>query len=234
MISIITSLYNSNKYLNKYNKNIEKFSLHLKKERIPHEFILIFNEPNTIELSYIKKIERNRNIPIKILICPRETLYSSWNRGIKKSKYKNITFWNVDDVRFANAIIDGLQKIKEGNEIIYFPFIYKRYINIFNFNLLIKLKIINPPEFQKKIFLQEMHIGPFFMVKKNVFEKIGYFDKSFRISGDFDWSVRATKENLNFKKSEEIAGIFTNNGATLSGQKSKLQESENRKILDTI
>lgn len=231
MISIITSLYNSNTYIDKYIKNIENVSLYLTESKIDHEFIIISNSPNEYEKNKLREIENNKNIQSKIIICERESLYATWNRGIKEAKYSNITFWNVDDIRFPNAIIGGLQKLNNDVDITYFPFIYKRYVRILRLKILAKIKIFKTIEFDKKLFTTGMHVGPFFMVKKDVFSKVGYFDESFKIAGDFDWMVRATKADMIFKKSDILGGIFTNDGNTLSGSKNQLQEEENKRIL---
>ena len=76
-----------------------------------------------------------------------------------------------------------------------------------------------------------MHCGPFFMVKKDVFNKIGYFDSSFKIAGDFEWLTRAAKNNIKFTLGKNTAGIFTNDGTGLSGSKNKLQAEENNRII---
>lgn len=231
MISIITSLYNSNIYIDKYTKSIEDVSLYLTESKIDHEFIIISNSPNEYEKNKLDEIEKNINIQSKIVICERESLYATWNRGIKEAKYSAITFWNVDDIRFPNAIIGGLQKLKENVDIVYFPFIYKRYVIILGLKILVKIKIFKTIEFDKNLFSKGMYVGPFFMVKKDTFNKVGYFDESFKIAGDFDWIVRVTKANMIFKKSDMLGGIFTNDGNTLSGSKDQLQQEENKRIL---
>jgi hypothetical protein len=231
MITIITSLYNSNTHLNKYIKNIEKFSLYLTKYNVNHEFIIIPNSPNKKERDKLKEIRNNKIIKPKIIICERESLYATWNRGCTHARYPNVTFWNVDDVRFPEAIISGLNKINEGNDIVYFPFIYKRYIKLFNIKILAKIKKFKMIEFDKVIFSNAMHIGPFFIANKKSLEGINLFDDSFKISGDLDLQVRAVKKGLVFKKDSTIAGIFTNDGTTLSGSKNKLHKEENMRIL---
>lgn len=230
MISIITSLYKSEKYIHRYIKHVSKVSNSLSKNNIEHEFIMIFNSPSDTEKNIIEKIKLNNNIKSKIIICPRETLYATWNRGIKEAKYDKITFWNVDDIRFDKAIIDGIDKINNGIELVYFPFIYKRYIWIFDFKILVKYKIIKTIDYDKTLFTTGMYIGPFFMIKKEVFEKIGLFDESYKIAGDFEFAVRASKHNILFDKSDVLAGVFTNDGRTLSGKKDKLQQEENKRI----
>ena len=220
MISIITSLYRSDKYIDNHIKNIDRVSNYLEINNIEHEFVLIFNEPDLYENEIIKNLNNRENI--KVIICPRENLYSTWNRGIKNAKYNNIAFWNVDDIRFGKAIINGLKKIQSQYELVYFPFIYKRYIRIFGIKILVKIKIIH------------MYIGPFFITKKEVFDKIGLFDESYKIAGDFEFAVRAAKKNIKFTHDNTLAGIFTNDGQTLSGKKDELQKTENDKIVGKI
>jgi hypothetical protein len=231
MISIITSLYNSNTHLKKYIKHIEKFSMKLSQNKIEYEFIIIPNSPNDFEKNKLKEIENNINIKSRIIVCERESLYATWNRGIGQAKYENITFWNVDDMRFANAVCDGLSKMNKGVDVVYFPFIYKRYIKILGLKILAKIKIVKPFNFKKELFTKGMYLGPFFMAKKSCFDKIGGFDESFKISGDFDWAVRAAKADLVFEKSDKLGGIFTNDGTTLSGSKNNLHKIENDRIL---
>ena len=231
MISIVTSLYNSNKYLDKYIEHIEEFSIYLTQNKIQHEFLIISNSPNEEEKAKLDAIKNNENIISKIITCERESLYATWNRGIRESAYPNITFWNVDDLRFPNAIIGGLNKLRAGADIVYFPFIYKRYVRFLDFSILVKIKVTKTVEFDKKLFMTGMYVGPFFMVSKKAVSEIGNFDETFKIAGDFDWMVRAAKANLRFEKSDILGGIFTNDGTSLSGSKNTLQQEENKTIL---
>lgn len=230
MITIITSLYKSEKYLKRFLQKLTFVDIDLSRNNIDHEFLIISNSTNSKE-KRILDVKKDANI--KILFCEREPLYATWNRGIRESKYNIFCFWNVDDVRFSEAIIDGINKIKDKNaDIVYFPFVYKRYVNIFDIKILIKKKIIDPPEFVYKNFAKEMHCGPFFMTTKKSIEKNGFFDEEMKISGDFDWCVRAVKSNLIFIKCSTVAGIFTNDGTSLSGSKNVLQQKENTIILN--
>lgn len=234
MISIITSLYKSDTHLESYIKNIERVSLELSQANIEHEFILIFNDPDSNEIAKIEEIKTNSNIKSNVTVCRRESLYATWNRGIGIAKYQIITFWNVDDIRYTEALIRGISKLNEGFDVVYFPFIYKRYVKFLGFKILVKIKLINPPIFSKKIFLSQMHIGPFFITTKIAFKNAGMFDESFKVCGDFEWAVRAVKNGLRFDKLAKIAGIFTNDGTTLSGSKDLVRQDENQRIVDII
>ena len=105
------------------------------------EIIIIANSPNKLEEECLNEIKL-RIETAKIVKVARESLYASWNRGIKLSTGEAICFWNVDDIRFGRALIDGLRKIEKGADIVYFPFLifkkhkYFKYMPIYSFFLL--------------------------------------------------------------------------------------------------
>lgn len=230
MVSLITSIYRSEKYLQKYLKQVKVFSNILKQENIDFEIIVIANDSSEFEkklfCSFLPGNEYLRYYEI-----PRESLYATWNRGVKLAKGDVVGFWNVDDERFSSAISSGAKSISEGQDLVYFPFIYKRFVKILSFSILAKKVIIQPALFDRERFKREMQIGPFFLFRKEFFYKVGPFDESFKIAGDYDWQTRAA-QFTNFCLSQEIAGIFTNDGSGLSGRKDKKQKEENSTILN--
>jgi GT2 family glycosyltransferase len=231
MISLITSLYRSEKYLVNYLKRIDKFYSEVDKHGLQLEISIILNDPTNFELESINIFSSTRKW-IKKEIVEREPLYATWNRGIRGAKYDIIGFWNVDDSRFSGALIKSVDLFKNGAQLVYFPFKYKRYIKFFNSALLVKTKIIYPPESfndNKFRFISEMHCGPFFMFTRDLYDKTGSFDEQFKISGDFDWCARAAR-NGNFSYCNEVAGEFSNMGDSLSGSKSLRQVVENNVV----
>jgi SAM-dependent methyltransferase len=229
MISITTSLYRSDKYIEKFCTEVRKVSAELSRSGIEHQFIFVLNDATPAERAAIELLVRNGKVPTKSVHCPRESIYASWNRGVRESEGDIVTFWNVDDIRNAEAIIDGSVRMRNGIECVYFPFIYKRYIRIFGLNILAKSKIVMPAEFDISTFKSQMHAGPFFMIKKESLERIGGFDESFTIAGDFECMTRAA-DKITFERSDVIAGTFTNNGRTLSGSRNAAHAQENFRI----
>lgn len=231
MISIITSLYRSDAHIEKYAKRLKKATSELLAAGVDFEVLCIANEPTPIEESICGELAREswfRFIPV-----PRESLYATWNRGITMSRGNICTFWNVDDIRFSKAIIDGIRLIKEKvTDVVYFPFIYKRYVKVLGISMLAKRRVVMPQTFDRKLFLTTMQCGPFFMFSKSIIDDVGLFDPSFRIAGDYEWCVRATTKNARFLRCDTIGGIFTNDGRSLSGSRSTLQQDENRRIVE--
>lgn len=226
MLSIITSLYKSENYLKFYLVNLNKVAKELRNSKITFEVIVVANDISFEEEILLSDFEKE-NKYLKIIKVKIESLYASWNRGVRISTYNNLTFWNVDDIRFSQALITGLNLLKKDFEIITFPFIYKRYIQLFGIDFLVKVKKVFSTKFDSNIYQKEMHLGPFFMFNKSIINKVGYFDENFKIAGDFDWQTRCARNEIKFQESHIIAGIFKNNGKTLSGSKNSLQKKEN-------
>ncbi len=226
MISFITSLYKSEKYLKTYLSAIDRFAKNISGKEIDFEIIIISNNTSRKEEDLLRSAESNW---FRVLKVELEGLYASWNRGISLAHGDYIAFWNVDDIRYANAVVDGIKLLQKESSLVYFPFWYKRYIRIAGINVLAKKKLIIPPKFDRKEFTESMHCGPFFMFSKDFYEKVGPFDESFKIAGDFEWCVRAAQVS-NFIKSNEIGGEFKNNGRSLSGGRNFLHIEENDRI----
>ena len=182
------------------------------------EIVFIANSPTEKEKKHLKKFEETITNCIVIEI-ERETLYSSWNRGIKAARGNAICFWNVDDLRFGRALINGYAEIKKGTDIIYFSFLIKKKHKYYKWLPVPKFSIVFPLKFDRALFRSGMFCGPFFMFSRNAIEKIGYFDEQFNIVGDMEFCNRAADNGLEFVRSFTLAGFYIKNGNTLSANK---------------
>lgn len=227
MISIITSLYRSEPHLPHFLKYVSKIHKNLEANGVVFEHIIIANDITPEEENLLS----NTTLHFILHKVPRESVYASWNRGVRESKGLYISFWNVDDIRFYESFIEGKNTLDSGYDATYFSFIYKRYIEIFGIPFLVKRTTVTPQEYEAVVFRTTFPVGPFFMVKKSVFENNGYFDETYKIAGDFDWWSRLAHTDISVKKTNTLGGIFTNNGKTLSGSKSALQQEENKRII---
>lgn len=241
MITFITSLYKSEEYLPTYIQRVKKFSATLNDFHIDHEFIIIPNDQSPIEKDQLDTLNKLNPGVFKIHPRPREPLYASWNHGASVGAGEILCSWNVDDNRFASVIPEIVSIMDPMNaEVIYPSFIYVRGITVklpfLNRSIKIPLKVkkITPPEFDKKRFMKEMHLGPFFFFTKKAFEEVGPFDSTFKIAGDFEWQVRSVSKNIIFRRYTNAVGIFTNFGTSLSGSKNPVQALENERALNTV
>ena len=228
MISLITSLYKSGDYLKKYFKGLDRFAGVLLKQNVNFEAIIIANEPTAEEKKILKEKSLNYDW-LRVVEVKREPLYASWNRGVEMAKNEIVGFWNVDDIRYPGAVIDGISLINRGRELVYFPFVIKWHLNFLGLSFVIRRRTIYPPNFKSEEFTRSMHCGPFFIFTKSLYKKVGPFDEQFRIVGDFDWCIRAAKISK-FELSKEIAGEFSVYRSSLSSGRNPLREAENNII----
>lgn len=230
MISIITSLYKSDRYLPDFIKNLAAFSKRLAAAGIDFEVIAIANDPTGAELSFAKRF--GEEAWFRFVEVKREPLYATWNRGIELSRGEVIAFWNVDDARSAEAIIDGIGLIEKGADLVNFPFRVIWYLNILNLSLPVKSRFITPPAYERTEFTRSMHCGPFFMFRKSLYRLVGPFDEQFKIVGDFDWCIRAAKATDKFALSDKSAGVFRVDGGGLSAGGKPRHVAENNAVYE--
>lgn len=228
MISIITSLYKSDRYLDEYVKHVMVFADVLIKKGVVFEFVVIANDPTEKERGLMDIFGGRKWF--RFVEVKREPLYATWNRGVDMANGDIIGFWNVDDVRGAEAFIDGLDLISKGAELVYYPFTIKWYVDLLYMSILVRWKTISPPSYERKEFMRSMHCGPFFVFKKSLYKEVGPFDEQFKIVGDFDWCIRAAKKTDAFVLSKESAGTFRVDGTGLSSGGKPAHVAENNVV----
>ena len=211
MITLVSSLYKPEEYLDGYLTRLKDFARDIS-GRVPgFEIVIVGNDTSAATRKKLEEFVKTDNVADWLRVChvSRESLYASWSRGVALAKNDIIGFWNVDDIRYADAVADAVRLIKEnGAELVYFPFIIKWYLKFFGLAFLVKRKKIVPPVFDRREFTRSMHCGPFFIFSRSLYDKVGPFDEQFKIVGDFDWCIRAVKISDKFSRSDKIAGVF--------------------------
>lgn len=230
MVTLVSSLYKSEKYLKSFLNNAEKVVNLINQQGIDCELILIANEPSYEELQIIKPVLSNSHF--RLIEVPREPLYATWNRGVREAKGDVVGFWNVDDTRNAKAVVESVELFKNGADLVYFPFLIKKYFTWKFLDFPIAFRFIGPSKLQynQKVFETGMLCGPHFMFTKEAYNKVGPFDEQFKIAGDFDWCTRAAKIGLKFMLAKSLSGSFRVDGGGLSAGASSRQIVENNLV----
>lgn len=233
MISIISSFYRTDKYLPEFEENLKKFSSELLAAGAEFEFIAIVNDATEREKEFGRKF--SKALWFKFVNVGRESVFASWNRGVDLAHGEIIGFWNADDIRWADAVIEAKKLFEQGAELVHFPFLIKRYLKVGSFYLPLPSQRIDKtvPEFSpatKKEFIEGMVCGPFFMITKQLYGKVGPFDEQFKIAGDFDWCVRAAKLTDKIVKAKALGGSFRLDGGGLSAGGNMRQIVENNVV----
>lgn len=218
-VSVLLSLFRSEKYLEGYFMN----AVHQKEiEKI--EFSIVHNEPSIIEKKIINKYKKKLNIIYQEV--EREPLYKSWNRAINQSTGEYLVCWNVDDLREKDSIERMIQTLDKNSKV---GFTYGDFIIVKKFKSTIG-KYVKAPEYSFHMGTTGAIGGPFFMWRRSLISKIGYFDEQFISGGDFDYTVRLSFFSKG-QKTNGLLGYFLNDNSGLSTKNFNLQILEREVIL---
>ncbi len=227
-ISIITSLYKAEKYIENFLENITKQTIF-----DDCELILIDAYYTDKQYSIIKQYQEKYS-NIKYYKLDKDPgIYGCWNLGIKYSTGEYICNSNVDDCReienleilrkhlYYNKDIDLVYGDScEVNEI---PTLNKKY------NLSLYEHSIN--HFSKENMIKCLP-GPLPLWKRSMHEKVGLFDEEYKFAGDWELWLRAAKKDCKFKKVNTISGYYYHNpeGKSTNIALSKQKFLEEKKI----
>ena len=110
------------------------------------------------------------------IVVSREPLAVSTNRAITAAAGDYACIWNVDDLRSPNSLelmADTLDANPQAG------FTYGDYIIVRAWQSQ-NGRLITEPEFERREFVQSMHLGPFYMWRKQWCQKFGYWDEQFK------------------------------------------------------
>jgi len=230
MITIVCAIYKSERYLPAFIKHVQKVGQELTEQNFSFEILFVPTMPSSEERRLLATLAHEPWF--RVLETHETGLYVSWNAGVEAAKGDVVGFWNADDIRFTPAIVEAGVMAQAGAEVMYFPFIIKRYISIGTLSVPIARRTIRgeSQKFERRKFETSMPCGPHFMFTKAAFKKVGPFDEQFKIAGDFDWCTRAAALGLQFSLGIELSGIFRVDGAGLSAGGSPRLAVENNLV----
>jgi GT2 family glycosyltransferase len=140
-----------------------------------------------------------------------------------------VGFWNVDDVRNGDALLDGVRLMRRGAEVVYFPVVEIDYFRRRG-RLLERPRFVDAVPSDLDDFTRGMHAGPFFLVSRSAIARIGGFDQQFYMCGDFEWCARAAASGTEFVRSETVGGLFYRGSGALSHDSMERHLAENNVV----
>jgi hypothetical protein len=189
------------------------------------EIVLDHQEPSNYEIKLVKSFQKKYPGRLKHLISNKVIpLYCSWNRCARLAKGKYLAIWNIDDLRTEDSIKIQFEKIKKSKV----GFVYGNYTNVVRFGDN-KGKFVDFSKFSKSELTRSMILGPFYMFKKDLWSKLGFFDEQFKIAGDFDFAIRLALSSKG-KMINENLGYYLNNKKGLSTRADRLQSIEKDQV----
>jgi hypothetical protein len=158
----------------------------------------------------------------------KETLYQSWNRGIKLAKGKYITNANTDDRHSKNCLEVLVRILEEDTRIdIAYGNLYKSTIPNETFKENDKSTPCYSQKFHPGSLLLHDFIGAQPVWRKSLHDKIGLFDESFEVVGDYEFFLRAASNGCKFIHEPRAEGIMLWHQGALSTRDSKGIDEKN-------
>lgn len=206
--SIITISFNSE---NSISETFQSVKNQLFKD---FEYLLIDGGSKDETLTFAKKQDHIS----KIISEPDKGIYDAINKGIKNSTGEIIGFLNSDDTFYdENSLKYIADAFDKDTDCIFGNLIYT------DKNENIK-RVWKGSAFKKGAFKKGwMPAHPTFYCKRSVYQKLGLYDDSFKIAGDFELMLRfLEKHNIRSKYIPKTLVNMKVGGASNNGLKSKL------------
>ncbi len=181
------------------------------------EHIIVDGQSTDKTLEIIKSFE-NENL--KIISEPDSGIYEAMNKGIKTATGDYLFFLNANDKFIHNRVVDIFvnKGLSQGKDLVfgtYFEQCHKTG----------KYSIKKQNNLNKFDLWQSCPLQSTLFYKKEVFDKFGVFNTSYKICGDYDWAIRVlTKEKLGFCYIDTLVNLFDASG--ISSERTPLHESE--------
>lgn len=218
-VSTISPCYRMGNYIEKFLEDLQYQTL------FPNfEIVLDHNDPSDSEIDlvryYINKYPKG--VIKHIITKPVDPIGISMNTCIKQSSGEYLTIWNIDDLRTPESLENQMKILDENPN-----------IGIVNTNFKIVTKFgdkngvqIDHTNYTLSEYKRGMILGPFFMFRKSLCQKAGYFDEQFRSGADFDFAIRLAHHS-NIKFSYGNGGYYLNEGkgASTSGNLQPIEKT---------
>jgi glycosyltransferase involved in cell wall biosynthesis len=206
--SIVTISYNSEKSIFQTFQSVKNQSFN------NYEYLLI--DGGSIDGTLT--IAKEQDHISKIVSEPDKGIYDAINKGTKNSTGEIIGFLNSDDTFFdENSLQHIYDAFDDNTDCVFGDLIYT------DKNEKVK-RVWKGSEFKKGAFKKGwMPAHPTFYCRRSVYEKLGLYDDSFKIAGDFELMLRfLEKHNIRSKYIPRTLVNMKVGGASNNGIKSKL------------
>jgi glycosyltransferase involved in cell wall biosynthesis len=201
-ISIVTAVYNGERFLRRFLKSIE--------EQTNDNFELIIIDGGSSDGS-IQIINEYSHLVDFWISEPDKGIYDAWNKGVKKASGEWIMFIGSDDMLKPDGIETYVKFMSMQKDLNQIEYISSKVQMIDLEGKPIRIKGW-PWEWPK--FLKEMTVAhPGSLHSKRLFEKYGLFDTGYKITGDYELLLRP-KSQLKSLYMPHVTVLMSEGGAS--------------------
>ncbi len=213
-LSLVTITYNNASGLEKTIKSVFAQN-YLSKDEF--EYIIIDGGSTDGSVDLIKKYAVEPEGKISKWVSEKDSgIYNAMNKGIKLCSGSIIGLLNSGDEALPEAYKNILELHKKNPEAILYG-----GMNMMQDGRFVKVYSFGADDLQK-----QMIAHPASFVPKTVYEKNGFYDESFRSSGDWDLFVKFFKSGIKFIYTNEIYVNFDCSGISNSNEKLVVREDK--------
>ncbi len=208
-LSILTSVYRGEDFLEPFFGNLRAQTL------FPElELVLVLNEPSQLEKRTVKDFSAKFLQQVRVVnVAKVESLGASWNRAWDLARAPYLAIWNIDDRRLPDSLGQQLASLKQNSN---WVLCYGDYLAVPTYGEE-KGKRRRTPLYTVSHFARAFaQGGAFWVFRRDVYEKIGYFDEQFKVGPDMDLSLRIAARGLEMGRCEGLLGYFTDAAQGLS------------------
>jgi GT2 family glycosyltransferase len=217
LVSTITPSFNTKKYLQGFLAALPQQTCF---DQI--EIVLDHNEPDEEEIEWVRDFQAEHPGRLKHQIVEKvDPIGTSMNSCIAGASADLVTIWNVDDLRTPDSIERQLRVFRERPET---DFVYGDWKEVASFGET-DGDLISCSGFWREEFTRSFLLGPFFMFRKSLCDRSGFFDEQLLSGADFDLAIRLAFHG-EAGYADGLLGYHLNEGLGASSRPGNRQELE--------
>lgn len=228
-LSIITSLYNGQDFIEGYLKDLTEQTIFSDCELI----IIDANSPGK-EDTFIRKYMKKHSNIIYVRLDKDPGQYECWNMAIKMASSDLLTNANLDDRSKNDAYAQHVKYLEEHPDIdlVYAEYYITNYANeTFEKNRYRWVTTLK--DFSLKD-IWRCSAGPRPVWRKSVHDRYGYFDTSFVYLADWEMWIRAATKGAKYQKIPGVYTLFYNNPKGLTCDQDRKKKNKRIKERNRI
>lgn len=186
------------------------------------EFVVIdgVSTDGTLEI-----VEKYRDRISVFISEPDKGIYDAMQKGVAFSKGAHLLFLNADDAFTDPGALARLAAVRNALPADQATICYADYLKFYP--ALGKSLLFSTSEsFERGMTICQQTM----LADRNIFDRIGSFDTSFRLSADLDWVIRAKRAGVTLVKAE-IPPVAVIRGGGASDTQYKVSRAEGRRIV---
>lgn len=211
VLSVITICRNAKKFLKLTSENL------INQKATEFQWIIIDGNSYDGTKDIIRRYEKNYD---KFISEPDDGIYDAMNKGLAHANGKYVLFLNAGDTLFNSKTLSTVD--------------FSKNVDLIAGDLYFRQKKElkkSPKKLQKDFLLKNMlpHQATFF--RRDIFDKYGFFDASYRIAGDYEMFSRLIqKYKVSYANVPHIIANFDETGISSNDNFRHLRKQENHRV----